>query len=227
MPTSRRWVPLTDAQALELIHGYHATVSFVDAQIGRVLEALDRLGLDQNTIVILWGDHGFHLGDHGMWCKHTNYEQAARIPVIVRAPGVSKAGGRSRALIETVDIYPTLCDLAGLPVPGGLDGASVVGVLKDPASARTKEAVFHVYPRSTSELGWMLGRAVRTERYRLVEWKEPGSAAETAILELYDYASDPEESRNLAAERPEVVAQLRAILARQPEAKPPRHDRPR
>ncbi len=212
--------PLTDAQALELIHGYHATVSFVDAQIGRVLAALERLGLDQNTIVVLWGDHGFHLGDHGMWCKHTNYEQAARIPLIVRAPGVAKAGERSRALVETVDIYPTLCELAGLPVPAGLEGASFRDTLKNPAGVETKEAVFHVYPRSTREQGWLLGRAVRTERYRLVEWKKPGAAAETALLELYDYVADPEETRNLTAEKTEIVAQLRAILAGQREAKP-------
>ena len=211
--------PLTDAQALELIHGYHATVSFVDAQIGRVLMALDRLGFDRNTIVVLWGDHGFHLGDHGMWCKHTNYEQASRIPVLVRAPGVTRAGGRSRALIETADIYPTLCDLAGLPVHAGLDGASFVGALKNPDTARTKEAVFHVYPRSTSELGWLLGRAVRTERYRLVEWRKPGAGADGALLELYDYAEDPDEARNLATGQPEVVQRLRALLAAQPEAK--------
>ncbi len=218
--------PLTDAQALELIHGYHATVSFVDAQIGRVLEAVDRLGLGENTLVVLWGDHGFHLGDHGMWCKHTNYEEAARIPVIVRAPGVTKAGGRSRALIETVDIYPTLCELAGLPVPGGLDGKSFVPALEDPSSARTKEAVFHVYPRSTIELGWMLGCAVRTERYRLVEWKKPGAAAEAALLELYDYVVDPDETRNLILEQPEVARRLRALLGKQPEAKPQWRDSP-
>jgi iduronate 2-sulfatase len=161
-----------------------------------------------------------------MWCKHTNYEEAARIPVIVRAPGVTKAGGRSRALIETVDIYPTLCELAGLPVPVGLDGKSFVPALEDPSSARTKEAVFHVYPRSTIELGWMLGCAVRTERYRLVEWKKPGAAAEAALLELYDYVVDPDETRNLILEQPEVARRLRALLAKQPEAKPQWRDSP-
>jgi len=205
--------PVDDAKARLLIHGYHAATSYVDAQIGQVLDALDRLGLAKNTIIVLWGDHGWHLGDHGLWCKHTNYEQAARIPLIIAAPGV--APGKSGALIETVDLYPTLCELAGLPVPAGLDGASFVPVLKNPAGAKTKDAVFHVYPRKD-----LLGRAVRTERYRLVEWKKPGAPADTAVLELYDYEADPAETKNLAGEKPEIVAQLRAILARQPEAKP-------
>jgi iduronate 2-sulfatase len=212
--------PVTEDQARQLIHGYHATVSFMDAQLGRVLDELERLGLEQNTIIVFWGDHGFHLGDLGMWCKHTNYEQAARIPIIVSAPGVAKTGARCAALVETVDIYPTLCELAALPIPSGLDGASFVPALKLPASAITKEAVFHAYPRSTPELGQMIGRAVRTERYRLVEWKKPGATADTAVLELYDYATDPEETKNLASEKPQVVSQLRAILAKQPEAKP-------
>jgi iduronate 2-sulfatase len=121
---------------------------------------------------------------------------------------------KTGSLAETVDLYPTLCELAGLSVPPGLDGASVAAVLKDPASP-TKTAVFHVYPRN-----WRLGRAVRTERYRLVEWKRAGASAETAVYELYDYQADPAETKNIASEQPEVVAQLRAILAKQPEAKP-------
>ncbi len=211
--------PVTTEKALLLIHGYHAAVSYMDAQLGRVIEELDRLGLAQNTIIVLWGDHGWHLGDHGMWCKHTNYEQAARIPMIVWAPSVSKAAGRVGGVVETVDIYPTLCQLANLPAPAGLDGTSFVPALKDPG-AKTKEAVFHAYPRSPRGMGEIIGRAVRTERYRLVEWKKPGAAPDTAILELYDYVSDPQETKNFAAEQPQVVAQLRAILAKQPEAKP-------
>ena len=206
--------PLDDAKARHLIHGYHAAVSFMDAQVGRVLDALDAQRLAEHTIIVLWGDHGWHLGDHGMWCKHTNYEQAARIPLIVVAPGMGRSGVKTGALVETVDIYPTLCELAGLPVPDGLDGASFLAALKDPAAA-TKEAVFHVYPRSQ-----MIGRAVRTGRHRLVEWKKPGAAADTAVLELYDYEADPADTRNLAAAQPDIVAQLRALLARQPEAKP-------
>jgi iduronate 2-sulfatase len=205
---------LDDAQTRHLIHGYHAAVSYMDAQMGRVLDALDQNGFAKNTIIVLWGDHGWHLGDHGMWCKHTNYEQAARIPLVVVAPGVTPAGAKTGALAETVDIYPTLCELAGLPAPQGLDGASFAAALEDPA-ATAKDAILHVYPR-----GQLLGRAVRTARYRLVEWKQIGESADTAVLELYDYEADPEETKNVAADQPDVVAQLRAILAQQPEAKP-------
>jgi iduronate 2-sulfatase len=127
---------------------------------------------------------------------------------------VAQAGVRTGALAESVDVYPTLCELAGLPTPKGLDGASFVAALKDPA-ATTKEAVLHVYPR-----GPLLGRAVRTARYRLVEWKKIGEPAESSVLELYDYEADADETQNLAAAKPDVVAALRAVLAQQPEAKP-------
>lgn len=214
--------PVTDDQARALIHGYHAAVSFMDAQLGRVLDELDRLELARNTIIVLWGDHGWHLGDHGMWCKHSNYEQANRIPLLIAAPGFTKPGTRTRALAETVDIYPTLRELADLPttgLPQKLDGRSLVPVLKRPLR-ESKEAVFHVYPRNRRGDGEILGRAVRTERYRLVEWKKPGAAADTADLELYDYKTDPSETKNLAAEQPKVVAKLRGLLAEQSEAMP-------
>ena len=215
MPTNG---PVTDDQARALLHGYHAAISYMDAQLGRVLNELDRLHLTTNTIIVLWGDHGWHLGDHGWWCKHDNYEQATRIPLIVSAPGVAKPGMRAtNALVETVDLYPTLAELAGLPapsVPQGMEGKSFVTALRDPALA-TKSHILHVYPR-----GERLGRAVRTARYRLVEWKVPGRAADTADLELYDYETDPLETKNLAASQPEVVSQLLALLAKHPEAKP-------
>ena len=190
----------------------------MDAQLGRVLDELDRLGLAPSTVIVLWGDHGSHLGDHGMWCKHTNYEQATRIPLLVCAPRIAPSGARCEALVETVDLYPTLCELAGLPTPAGLDGASLLAALKHPETAKTKDAVFHAYPRSPRGVGELIGRAVRTERHRLIEWKKPGAPVESAILELYDYRTDPEETKNLAADQPSVVAQLRALLARQPEA---------
>lgn len=197
-----------------LIHGYHAATSYVDAQIGRLLDALEETGLAKNTVIVLWGDHGWHLGDHGMWCKHTNYEQAARIPLIVVVPGVTTSGSATSSLVESVDIYPTLCGLAGLPVPESLDGSNLLAVLENP-SADTKDGVFHVYPR-----GERIGRAVRTARHRLVEWKLPGASPDTAVLELYDYERDSDETKNLAAEQPRVVAELRAILNREPEAMP-------
>jgi iduronate 2-sulfatase len=207
--------PIPDDLQRTLIHGYRAATSYMDAQLGRVLDALRETGLDKNTVIVLWGDHGWHLGDHGMWCKHTNYEQATRIPLIIVKPDVAKQGIATTVLVESVDIYPTLCELAGLPIPSGLDGSSFAAVLEDP-TANTKEAIFHVYPRDG-----MIGRAVRTGRYRLVEWKKPGASAEIAVLELYDYENDPGESKNLAAEKPDVVAELRAVLDSQPKAKPP------
>jgi len=194
----------------------------MDAQLGRLLDELDRLGLVSNTIIVLWGDHGWHLGDHGMWCKHTNYEQATRIPLLVVAPGVTKSGTRSGALVETVDLYPTLAELAGLPAPKNpqpLEGKSLVPVLKKP-SQESKEAVFHVYPRNRAGDGAILGRAVRTERYRMVEWKKAGAATDSAEFELYDYNLDPLETKNQAAGQPEVLKKLQALLATQPEAKP-------
>lgn len=205
--------PIDETMTRRLIHGYYAATSYMDAQVGKVLEALEASGQAGNTLVLLWGDHGWHLGDHGMWCKHTNYEQAARIPVIVSAPGKS-AGTKTQSLIETADIYPTLCELAGLPVPQGLDGRSFAAVVTDPA-AKIRDSVIHVYPRNA-----LLGRAIRTERYRLVEWKKPGAENTVDAFELYDYQADPLETKNLAQEKPDVVGQLKAILATHPEAKP-------
>ena len=206
--------PVTTEQAIHLIHGYHAATSYMDAQLGKVLDALNSNGFAENTIIVLWGDHGWHLGDHGMWCKHTNYEQATRIPLIVAAPGVPP-GQRTQALVETVDIYPTLAELASLPAPAKRDGRSFASVLTNPGT-HTRDHAIHVYPRGE---GW-IGRAIRTQRHRLVEWKKPGEAPESAILELYDYETDPAETKNLAAEQPQVVAELRKLLATHPEAKP-------
>jgi iduronate 2-sulfatase len=196
----------------KLVHGYYAATSYMDAQLGRVLDKLDELELTGNTIIVLWGDHGWHLGDHGIWCKHTNYEQAARIPLFIAAPGISAA--RTAALVETVDLYPTLSELAGLPMPAGLDGVSFAKVLRDPEQ-RVRESIIHVYPRNK-----LLGRAIRTKRHRMVEWKVPGADVSTAEYELYDYEKDPLETENLAAAQPEVLAELKAILATHPEAKP-------
>ncbi|MGC6457646.1 MAG: sulfatase [Akkermansiaceae bacterium] len=200
----------------KLIHGYYASTTYMDAQVGKVVRELSKLGLDPNTIVVLWGDHGFHLGDHGFWTKHTNYEQASRIPIIIRAPGITAAGSSTRQPIETVDLFPTLAALAGLPdpkVPQPLDGESHLPVAKDP-NARVSDHVYLCYKK-----GKRIGRAIRTERYRLVEWKVPGAAPETAVVELYDYQSDPLEKENLAKQQPEALKALRAILAKYPEAR--------
>lgn len=200
-----------------LIHGYYAATSFVDAQIGRVLDELEKTQLDRSTVVVLWGDHGFHLGDHGIWTKHTNYEQANRIPLIIVAPGITQPGTSTKQLTESVDLYPTLAELAQLPrpqVPQPMDGISLVPVLKNPQT-QLRDHAYHCYPR-----GSLVGRAVRSERYRFIEWKKPGAPAETAELELYDYEQDPLETKNLASKCSEILRELRSILARHPEAKP-------
>lgn len=204
--------PLSPELTRHLIHGYYAATSYMDAQLGKVLAELKKLDLEKNTIVVLWGDHGWHLGDHGMWCKHTNYEQAARIPLLVAAPDGKAA--RSQALVETVDLYPTLAELAGLPAREGLDGKSFAAVVRGTAE-KHREFVTHVYPRQN-----MIGRAVRDERYRLVEWKKPGAEASTAEFELYDYQADPGETKNLAKAQADLVKTLVARIHAMPEAKP-------
>lgn len=204
--------PVTADKARELIHGYHACVSYVDAQLGRVLAELDRLGLRDNTIILLWGDHGWHLGDHGLWCKQTDFEQATHAPLIVCAPRQANAGTKCGAVVEFVDIYPTLCDLAGLARPAWLQGYSLTPLLKNPAGTVGPDAAFQVYPRYAKGMGQLLGQAVRTVRWRLVEWQ--ASDGRVAARELYDYQTDPNETVNLAAkpERAGTVAKLSALL---------------
>jgi len=216
--------PFPDSLTRKLIHGYYAGVSYVDSQIGKVLDELASLDLDDNTIVVLWGDHGYMLGDMGMWTKHVNYELANRIPLIISAPGVATPGAQTGQLTETVDIYPTLVELAGLPapeVPQPFDGLSMVPVLRDPET-HIRDHAYHCFPR-----GGYLGRAIRTDRYRLVEWKKIGDTSESVQYELYDYRNGPAEAKNIAAEQPEVRSALQAILARHPAPMPPRPQSPR
>lgn len=195
--------PLSDEMALDLIHGYYASTSYIDTQIGRLLQELDRLALRDKTVVILWGDHGWQLGEHGLWCKHTNFEVAARAPLIISAPGQKHAGAATDALAEFVDIYPTLCELCGLPLPEGLEGTSLVPVMQDP-DRPWKSAAFSQYPR-----GQVMGYSMRTDRYRYTEWL-PKGGGEPVARELYDHQEDPQENVNLAG-RPEhehLVQQL-------------------
>ncbi|MEZ6090721.1 MAG: sulfatase [Pirellulaceae bacterium] len=203
---------IDEATTRRLIHGYYAATSYMDAQLGRVIAQADSLGLLDNTIVVLWGDHGWHLGDHGMWCKHTNYEQAARIPVVVVAPN-GDHGKASDALIETVDIFPTVAQLAGLPIPQQIDGRSFANVVKNPM-AEARPYATHVYPR-----GERIGRAIRDGRYRMIEWKVPGKPSASAEIELYDYQEDPNETLNQAGRQPDVVKAMRERLNEHPEAK--------
>ncbi len=203
-----------DSLTRQLIHGYYASMSYMDAQLGRVLDELERLDMLDNTIIILWGDHGWHLGDHGYWTKHTNYEQANRIPLVVVAPGVAVAGAATGQPAESVDIYPTLAELAGLgkPVaPQPIDGLSLVPVLKNP-ELRIRDHAYHAYPH-----GGYIGRAIRTERYRMVEWKNWENPSDV-IYELYDYEKYPLETKNIADQEPKVLESMQKILATHPEA---------
>lgn len=207
---------LPDALQKTLIHGYYASTSYMDAQVGRVLDALEKANLAKNTVVVLWGDHGWHLGDHGYWCKHTNFEQATRIPIIVAMPPSmgGSTGSKQDVFVESVDIYPTLCELAGLTPPSDLDGRSFANLLSN-KPYQPRSYISHVYPR-----GNKLGRAIRTAQYRLVEWRDFSSPEEVVDLELYDYVKDPLESVNIASKQPQVVAELQKILATHPSAKP-------
>jgi iduronate 2-sulfatase len=202
-----------------LIHGYYAATSYMDAQLGVVLDELDKLGLAENTIIVLWGDHGWHLGDHGMWCKHSNYEQATNAPLLFSAPG-KKGGQKSSAVVEFNDIYPTICDLAGIAKPSHLQGASLVPLLDDPQGT-VKAAAFQVYPRGSPETGPLLGQALRTDRWRYVEWQKADKSI--ADRELYDLQNDPGETENLAgkSEHAATVAELSAMMAKRLAEAPP------
>ncbi|MFW6277399.1 MAG: sulfatase [Prolixibacteraceae bacterium] len=195
-----------DSVAKLLRHGYFACVSFVDAQVGKVLDELDRLGLRENTVIVLWSDHGFQLGDQQNWTKHTNFELATRSPLIISYPDMKNSGERTNALVEYVDIFPTLCDLTGTPAPDYLEGISLKKLLKNPDRS-WKSAAFSQYPRGKNREGF----AIRTSRYRYVEWKRKDG--EIVARELYDHKIDPQESHNVAEKHPDVVAELSQKLA--------------
>jgi choline-sulfatase len=190
--------PIPPDLARSLRHGYHACISYTDAQIGRLLDALDREGLSQRTVVVLWGDHGWQLGDHGLWHKHTNFEIATRAPLIVSAPGCA-AGKTASAVVEFVDVYPTLTDACGLPPAADLAGTSLVPLLHDP-SASVKQVAISQYPRGAGKGAGtpLMGYSIRDDRWRLTVWRE-NAGTRIVATELYDEANDPAETRNLAA----------------------------
>jgi iduronate 2-sulfatase len=202
---------LGEGRARLLKHGYYACVSFADAQVGRLLDALEAQGLRETTVVILLGDNGFKLGEHGSWGKYTNYETDVRAPLIISAPGQRCRGRSSAALVEMVDIYPTLCELAGFDPPHELEGTSLVPLLGDP-SLPWKLAAFNQYPRGFTYR--FMGRAIQTDRYRYIEWKDRIDGRLVAI-ELYDHATDPGEDTNIArdAANKDLVHELEARLA--------------
>lgn len=195
--------PVGDEAARDLIRGYYAAASFTDAQIGRVLDELTNLGLDENTVVCMWGDHGWKLGEHAGWCKHTNFEDDTHAPLIFRVPDQQRPGATTPALAEFVDVYPTLVELCGLPTPEGVEGTSLAPVITEP-DRPWKRAAFSQYPR-----GDVMGYSMRTDRYRYTEWQDKKSG-KVAARELYDHQTDPAENENTADDEAnrDVVAKL-------------------
>ena len=202
---------LPDDLARQLKHGYYASVSFMDAQVGKVLDELDRLGLRENTIVVLWGDHGWKLGEHDAWCKHSCVENDANAPLLVSVPGMKHAGEHTSALVEFVDLYPTLAELAGLPAPPHAEGTSFRPVLDDPARP-WKTAAFSQYPRGVPG-GSLMGYSMRTDRYRFTMWLDRRDHSKVAAVELYDHTADPQENENIAG-RPDMAATVADLTAR-------------
>ncbi|MEO2013986.1 MAG: sulfatase [Fuerstiella sp.] len=202
----------------ELRHGYYACVSYVDALVGRLLDELSRLKIADNTVIVLWGDHGFHLGEQGLWTKANNYELSTRVPLIVSVPGQTHAGAQTDALVELVDIYPTLADVCGLNAPVGVEGISLKPLMAEPDRS-WKSAVFCQYPRAREGSrhrghGDIMGYAVRTDGYRYVEWREWKSKHVVAV-ELYEHKHDSDEMRNVSGqpEQERTVTELSRILA--------------
>ncbi|MBI4583300.1 MAG: sulfatase-like hydrolase/transferase [Planctomycetes bacterium] len=209
-------LPIDDEKARQLIRAYLAATSFTDAQVGLVLDELDRLGLKEKTVIVLWGDHGWHLREHAHWGKLTNFDIAGRVPLIISVPGQATAGARTDALVELVDLYPTLCERTGLPLPEGLEGRSVAPLLENP-EAPWKAAVFFQARRS-GESAAVLAYSIRTDRYRYAEWVRRATG-DVLARELYDHETDPDENVNIAGapENGAVVAQLGEQLAAGPE----------
>lgn len=198
--------PYDEKQQRELMHAYYACVSYIDAQVGRLMDELDRLGLKENTIVVLWGDHGWKLGEHNSWGKQSNYEIDTRVPLIISGDKLTSKGKTSNALTEFVDIYPTLCDISGFEVPKHLHGKSLKPLLENP-NATIKDAAFSQFllgrfgPREDRKVERM-GYTVRTDRYRYVEWyiwkKEEKIKGNFIARELFDHNTDPRENINIA-----------------------------
>ena len=214
-------VTFTPAQAAEIRHGYFANIAYMDAQLGKVLDALDKSGQAERTIVVFAADHGYHLGEHSLWAKTSNFELDAHVPLMIAAPGVSRAGSRSDSLVELLDLFPTLVDLCGLPKPDGLEGASLSPALRDPATP-IKPAAFTQHPRPAyydrepSKTPTAMGCSVRTSLVRYTEWRDWRTGAVVA-RELYDAQSDPAEMHN-AVDSPTLAAAQReaaALLAKQ------------
>ena len=207
---------------LKAMQAYYACVSFVDAQVGRMLDALDRLKLSDRTIVVFWSDHGYHLGEHdGIWQKRTLFEQGARAPLIIRNPSSRGNGQPCRRIVEFIDIYPTLTELVGIPAPQAVEGHSLVVLLDDPLTRWDRFAITQVLRPADHRLDKaVMGRSIRTERWRYSDWAEGKQG-----VELYDHFADPMEFENLALnptrENKSVISSLRRLLKQKASGKVP------
>jgi iduronate 2-sulfatase len=213
---------LAEPTVLKAMQAYYACVSFVDAQVGRILDTLDETGLAENTTVVFWSDHGYHLGEHnGIWQKRTLFEEGSRAPLIIRHPGAKGNGTPSKRIVEFVDLYPTLADLAGLKAPTNLPGRSLHPLLSDPAKQWNGSAITQVLRPADKRLATpVMGRSIRTDRYRYSDWAEG-----TAGVELYDHNTDPHEFTNLAltpdAKTKDLIKKLKAQLSQKASGKTP------
>lgn len=186
--------PVSPELEKKLVHGYYACVSYIDAQINMLLDALEELGLADNTVVVVWGDHGFHLGEHGLWVKHCNFDRVISAPLLFKGPGVTQ-GAVSQTLVEFIDIYPSLAELAGLPLPDHLDGKSLAPTLKNPETTH-KSAVYSRYHD---------GESVKTDQFLYTEYVDDSGRIYAKML--YDHKYDPKENINVT-ERPEYADAL-------------------
>jgi arylsulfatase A-like enzyme len=190
---------VSDAYARKIRHAYLACITYIDAQIGKVLYELKRLGLDKNTVIVVWGDHGWHLGDQLVWGKHTIFEQALKSALIIREPGKKQGPSKCNKVVSSIDIFPTMLELCGIDSPNETDGESLVPLLRDPGLLDWSERSYGYYRN---------GITLRTERYRLTKYFRN----EYPIIELYDHFTDPYESKNIADEYPHRVDSLLFFL---------------
>lgn len=202
--------PPTVEQIAEMRHGYFAAISYMDAQVGKVIEGLKEHGILENTVILFWGDHGYHLGEHELWAKTSNFELDARVPLIIAPPAAKHPGAQTASLVEMIDIFPTLVELAGLPAAPGLEGASLVPILDDP-SASVKSAAFTQHPRpaypdrTPKGQPEVMGYSVRTAQWRYTEWRNWDTGLVEAS-ELYDHRENEPELHNVAAAPPDQAA---------------------
>lgn len=202
---------LTSNEVIELRTGYLAGISYLDAQVGKVIAELDRLGLSDNTIIVFWSDHGFHLGEHGLWCKTSNFENDAHVPLMISIPKMKQAGTSSDALVELLDLYPTLVELCNLPDSGPLEGKSLVPLFTDPTQ-QFKPAAYTQHPRPAYYKGnpQFMGVSVRTPRYRYTEWRD-FKTGKVKAQELYDHKVDPDENNNIVDAPSDEIAFQKAV----------------